>query len=163
VEKWLPFLGLHSVTSEFQTSRIHTKIKTFILTNTTCTRKSDTVFQFRDIPSKKYITPSLPGQNTHPTKQYVLFMLDQGLQNHTWMLIHVQSASVCQMNFFICQCTLNHLLDNNFVILRTGGCWHWFQFSKTVHHERCSWNMKFVYTRRIVHMYYCIIFRCSIT
>jgi len=37
----------------------HTKIKTFILTNTTCPRKSDTVFQFRDIPSKKkYNTPA---------------------------------------------------------------------------------------------------------
>jgi hypothetical protein len=40
-EKWLPFLGLHSLTSEFQTLRIHTKIETFILTNTTCTRKTD--------------------------------------------------------------------------------------------------------------------------
>ena len=63
-EKWLPFLGLHRMTAEFQTLRTHTKIRMFILTNTTCTRKSDTVFQFRDIPIKKYITPSLPGQNT---------------------------------------------------------------------------------------------------
>jgi len=73
-------LGLHTMTSDFQPLRIRTKIKTFIPTNTTCTSKSNTVFQFRNIPSKKYITPALPGQNTHPTKQYVL---DQGLQNHT--------------------------------------------------------------------------------
>ena len=85
-EKWLPFAGAEQYDHKgSRTLRIHTKIKTCVLTDTTCTRKSYTIFQFRDIPSNKYITPSPPSQNTHTTKQHVLFMLDQSLQKHTLM------------------------------------------------------------------------------
>jgi len=115
-EKWLPFLGLTLWSQAFQTLRIIRKLRRLYSLTQPVHVKVTQLFNFVIFPAKKYITPALPGQNTHPAKQYVLFWLDQGLHNHTWMLKYVQSARVCQTNFCICHCAHNHWLYNNLVI-----------------------------------------------